>query len=136
MAYTISQIAREANVHIETVRYYEKRGLISKVARNESGYRIYTQDDVKDIQFIKRAQEIGFTLEEIREVLYLYKHEDERHASDMYQFAIAKIQQVDQKISQLQTFKALLESVTDRPTSSLPLSKSQCPVIQKCTVKE
>ncbi|QMV44542.1 heavy metal-responsive transcriptional regulator [Cohnella cholangitidis] len=136
MAYTISQIARESNVNIETVRYYEKRGLISKVARNESGYRIYTQDDVKDIQFIKRAQEIGFTLEEIREVLYLYKHDNERHASDMYQFALAKIQQIDQKIGQLQNFKSLLESVTDRPPSSLPLSKSQCPVIQKCTEGE
>lgn len=58
MDLTGSQVVSEANVHIETVRYYEKRGLIATAPRNESGYRMFPQQTVSDIQFIKRAQEI------------------------------------------------------------------------------
>jgi DNA-binding transcriptional MerR regulator len=133
---TISQVAQSSNVPVETVRYYEKRGLIAKPPRSESGYRMFTQETVEDIRFIKRAQEIGFTLEEIREILRIYKRDDYFPTSEMYQFALEKVREIDAKIRQLQTFKALLESVTNRPPSTLPLPKSQCPVIQKCAERE
>ncbi|MCD8502155.1 MAG: MerR family transcriptional regulator [Bacillaceae bacterium] len=66
---TISQVAREANVNIETIRYYERRGLISEPPRTESGYRKFPQEVVNDIKFIKRTQDLGFTLEEIKSLL-------------------------------------------------------------------
>lgn len=66
---TISQVARKANVNIETVRYYEKTGLISKPPRMESGYRCFPPEVVKQITFVKRAQELGFTLSEIKELI-------------------------------------------------------------------
>ncbi|MCQ6560250.1 MerR family DNA-binding protein [Paenibacillus mendelii] len=127
---TVSQVAAASNVRMETVRYYERRGLITKPPRSESGYRMFTQ--VEDIQFIKRAQEIGFTLEEIRGILNLYKSEEFLPSKEMHQLAQAKVQEIDEKINRLQQFKALLEQVTTCPVSMMPLPKSQCPVIQKC----
>ncbi|WP_106767842.1 MerR family transcriptional regulator [Paenibacillus faecalis] len=129
---TISQVAIRSNVHIETIRYYERRGLISKPPRSESGYRMFSHEAVEDIQFIKRAQEIGFTLEEIRELLTIYRNEDYFPTHKMLQLALAKVEEVGKKISQLEQFKAVLESVTIRPTFMLPSSKSQCPIMKRC----
>ncbi len=68
---TIGKVAKRAQVNVETVRYYERRGLIPQPPRRESGYRRYSQDTVARIQFIKRAKELGFTLKEISELLFL-----------------------------------------------------------------
>ncbi|GEC89301.1 MerR family DNA-binding protein [Brevibacillus brevis] len=133
---TRSQVASEANVHIETVRYYEKRGLIATAPRNESGYRMFPLQTVADIRFIKRAQEIGFTLEEIKNLLILYKKDEELPTQEMHQLALAKIEEINKKISQLEHFKALLEEVTDRAPSMWSRSKEQCPIMQKCSKGE
>lgn len=68
---TIGQLAKNAGVNIETIRYYERRGLIPEPPRRESGYRQYSPEFVTRIQFIKRAQELGFSLNEIAELLAL-----------------------------------------------------------------
>ena len=68
---TIGQLARKASVHVETVRYYERRGLLPEPPRRWSGYREYSDDDVARLQFIKRAQGLGFSLKEIAELLAL-----------------------------------------------------------------
>ena len=68
---TRGQLARKADVNFETIRYYEKMKLMPEPERTESGYRIYTQEAVTRIQFIKRAQELGFSLKEISELLTL-----------------------------------------------------------------
>jgi DNA-binding transcriptional MerR regulator len=126
--FTISQVAKACGVHIETVRYYERRELIAKPSRNESGYRMFTGEAVQDIRFIKKAQEIGFTLEEIRKLLNIYKKEDYFPINEMHQFAVSKIKEIDEKIRDLQQFKTLLTIAT----SVSPSSKLTCPVIQKC----
>jgi len=128
---TRSQVAAASNVRIETVRYYEQRGLISKPPRSPAGYRLFTQEAVEDIRLIKRAQDIGFTLEEIRGLLSVYKNKGYHPTEEMYQSTVVKIREIDDKIIQLLKFKALLESVTNIPVSNLPLPKSQCPVLQK-----
>ncbi|RMD87435.1 MAG: MerR family transcriptional regulator, partial [Candidatus Dadabacteria bacterium] len=68
---TIGKVATQAGVHVETVRYYEQRGLIPKPPRSAAGYRVYSEPYVERIRFIKRAQELGFTLKEIKELLFL-----------------------------------------------------------------
>lgn len=133
---TRSQVASEANVHSETVRYYEKRGLIAAAPRNKSGYRMFPQQTVTDILFIKRAQDIGFTLEEIKNLLILYKKDEELPTQEMYQLALDKIEEINKKISQLQHFKALLEEATKRPPSMWSVSREQCPIMQKCAKGE
>src|SRR5919199_5139981 len=70
-ALTIGQIARRAGVGVETVRFYERQGLLEEPARKESGYRQYPEDVVARLRFIKRAKELGFSLKEIKELLAL-----------------------------------------------------------------
>jgi len=67
----IGRVAREAGVNIQTVRYYERRGLVSPEGYRDSGYRLYTDEAVRKIRFIKNAQELGFTLDEIARLLKL-----------------------------------------------------------------
>jgi DNA-binding transcriptional MerR regulator len=71
MALTIGQVATAANVNIQTIRYYERRGMFAAPRRTASGYRQYTQDAVSRLRFIKHAQELGFSLKEIQELLDL-----------------------------------------------------------------
>ena len=67
----IGAVAPRADVNIQTVRYYERRGLLPKPPRTESNYRLYSEDSVRRVRFVKRAQELGFSLKEIKELLAL-----------------------------------------------------------------
>ncbi|MBB6449784.1 MerR family mercuric resistance operon transcriptional regulator [Geomicrobium halophilum] len=124
---TISQIAKASNVNIETVRYYEKRGLISEPPRTESGYRMFSEEVIQDIQFIKRAQDIGFTLEEIK-TLVIASHNEDFHSEEIYEFAMNKIHEIEKKIHDFNHMKSLLGDLAAKcPGSGVP--KDQCPII-------
>lgn len=127
---TISQAAKQAGVHIETIRYYERRGLLPTPPRTNSGYRMLSSETVHDIQFIKRAQDLGFTLEEIKKLLSIYKTEDYFPIEEMHQFTTEKIRQIDEKIEQLNKFRSILELVAHRPFSDRTPSKDDCPLIK------
>jgi Hg(II)-responsive transcriptional regulator len=110
-ALTTGALAREAGVHLETIRFYEKRGLVPEPARNASGYRQYTADAVQRVRFIKRAQELGFTLEEIGELLELRAHPNGRNAR-VRRLADLKLETVDAKIRDLQRMRKELRALT------------------------
>lgn len=97
---TIGQLAERAGVNVETVRYYERRGLLSEPARTGSGYRDYEPDAVARLRFIKRAQGLGFTLREIEELLGLRVHH-EGACEAVGQKTREKITLVRQKIREL-----------------------------------
>ncbi|MGC8550763.1 MAG: MerR family DNA-binding protein [Acidobacteriaceae bacterium] len=105
---TVGRLARHAGVNLETVRYYERQGLVSPAARTESGYRIYQQEAVRRIRFIKRAQELGFSLHEIKELLSL-RVDSDATAADVRVRAQAKLVSVEEKIRHLQN---ILQSLT------------------------
>jgi DNA-binding transcriptional MerR regulator len=127
---TIGQVAKAANVNMETVKFYERKELITKPSRSESGYRIYSEIALEEIAFIKQAQEIGFTLQEIKQLRSLLQDDDYFPAEEMYAYASTKVKEIEQKIARLESFKSLLEQVTKLPEESLPLSKGQCPVLK------
>jgi len=127
---TVSQIAKEAGVNIETIRYYERRGLLPPPPRTQSGYRMFAIETVHDIQFIKRAQDIGFTLEEIKALITIHKSEDYFPSGEMQQFALEKICKIEERINQLNRFKSILEAVAHRPHSNLVPSKKDCLIMQ------
>ena len=108
-ALTIARAAQEASVNIETVRFYERKGLIERPAKGE-GYRIYSPNQVARIRFIKEAQQIGFSLAEIRELLAL-RADPNADCSAVQQQAIAKQQEVRHKIEQLRDIDAALETL-------------------------
>jgi Hg(II)-responsive transcriptional regulator len=108
-ALTIARAAREAGVNIETVRFYERRGLIERPPKGE-GYRVYSSDQVARIRFIKEAQQIGFSLAEIKELLTL-RGDPNADCSVVQQQAMAKQQEVRRKIEQLREIDAALETL-------------------------
>lgn len=119
------KLAKAAAVNIETLRYYEKRGLLPEPPRKESGYRVYPESAVERLLFIKGSQALGFTLEEIRELLTLRV---DKHATrtDVRQRAYEKVQDIEQKIAALQAMRHALNELIkqchgDGPTAECPI---------------
>jgi len=107
---TTGEAADRAGVNIQTVRYYERRGLIPEPPRTSGGFRQYKPDHVARIRFIKRAQELGFTLEEAGELLDLRATLDADRA-DVRAVAQEKRDEIDQKIADLQRMRATLNDL-------------------------
>lgn len=105
---TTGEVAERAGVNIQTVRYYERRGLLPEPARLPSGYRAYDADYVARIHFIKRAQELGFSLSEIEELLSLRATPDES-SREVRARTVAKITEIEEKIRDLHRMKTTLE---------------------------
>ena len=107
---TIGQVAKRAGVNIETVRYYERQGLIPEPSRRASGYRQYSADFVKRIQFIKRAQTLGFSLKEITELLEL-RIEPDTACDEVRSRAEQKVESIEEKIQTLARMKQVLDEL-------------------------
>ncbi|MDR9855202.1 MerR family transcriptional regulator [Paenibacillus sp. VCA1] len=126
---TIGELANQAGVHLETVRYYERRGLIPEPPRTKAGYRMYSEADVDHIRWIRQAQAIGFTLEEIRYLLML-RTGAIWPEKEMRAYARDKITEIEKKINQLVEMKSLLESAVSQTNDCL----ESCPVL--CFINE
>ncbi len=97
MTLTIGKLAKHANVTIETIRYYQRKGLLTEPDKPATGYRQYPAETIARIQFIKRAQQSGFTLKEIAELLSL----DGEHCEDVQKMAEQKRLQIDKQLKDL-----------------------------------
>jgi Zn(II)-responsive transcriptional regulator len=106
-AMRIGELARRAGVNIQTVRYYERRGLLPAARRRPSGYREYTDAGLDRLRFIRRAQELGFTLAEIDELLSL-RLARATTASDVKARAEAKIAAIDERLRDLERIRGAL----------------------------
>jgi MerR family mercuric resistance operon transcriptional regulator len=126
VTFKIGEVARRADVNKETVRYYEKRELIPEPDRRRSGYRIFTQRHIDQIKFIKRSQELGFTLSEIKELLEL-RMDEETTCSEIKNEAQEKYQDVVEKIEDLQRIKGILLELIDSCAGEGP--KGDCPIL-------
>ncbi len=124
--FSIGQVARKTGVGAETIRFYEKEGLLEASARTKSGYRQYNQQSIERIHFIRQAKYLGFTLKEIRELLYLLA-ESRDMCQDMQQSALLKITEMDQKIAALQALRIkLLNAVMLCDTDN---GSEMCPIL-------
>jgi Cu(I)-responsive transcriptional regulator len=121
----ITETAREAGVNTQTLRYYERRGLLPKPPRRGSGYRDYSDDAVRIVRFIKRAQELGFSLDEIEQLIRL---RGVRRGERQRVRAIAerKVVEIDKKIAQLQSMRAALDHLI---ASCHRGGAAECPII-------
>lgn len=126
-ALTIGQVAKQTQVNVETVRYYERRGLIPDPPRRDSGYRMYSPEVVKRIQFIKRAQDLGFSLKEIAELLDL-RVEPQTSRGEVKQRAITKIADIERRIEGLQGMKRALRKLT--ATCQGEQNSGSCPILE------
>ena len=130
---TIGKLAKEAQVNVETIRYYERRGLIPRPPQRKSGYRLYSQDIVSRIHFIKRAQELGFTLKEISELLYLRVAPDTTCA-DVKKRAEIKIADIEEKIGALESIREALTKLVALCRGKGPTG--ECPIMEMLDAKE
>jgi len=124
---TIGRLAKQAGVNLETVRYYERRGLLPKPPRSASGYRLFPSDAARRLRFIRRAQELGFSLKEIRELLSLRVLRNTT-SRDIRARAEAKIADIEAKICSLGSMKKILRKLTGVCNGCAPLAK--CPILE------
>jgi MerR family mercuric resistance operon transcriptional regulator len=111
---TIGEAARSAGVGIETIRFYQRRGLIALPTKPQGrGFRIYSPDEIKRIRFIRQAQQIGFSLQEIEELLAL-RADPAADCSTVRAQALAKLDEVHDKIEQLRRIGSALEALIAR----------------------
>ena len=124
---TIGKLAKRADVNIETIRYYERRGLIPKPDRRESGYREYSDEATKRILFIKRAKDLGFSLKEINELLSL-RLDPGILCSEVKNRTELKIEDIEGKIKTLQRMKKALVRLTKSCSGFGPVK--ECPILE------
>lgn len=130
---TIGKVAHSAGLAIDTVRYYEREGLLDKPARSASGYRHYTPDAVARLRFIRQAKDLGFSLSEIRELLAL-KVAPGKSCADVKARAEAKIANVEQRIAQLTRMKRALTKLATACSGRGPTS--DCPILEAMETRE
>jgi MerR family copper efflux transcriptional regulator len=121
---TIGRLAKQAGVKIDTIRYYERNGLIPEPTRRLSGYREYGATDVARLRFILRAKDLGFTLAEISELLSLSAGRDVRGVKRR---AEQRLEQVEHKIKELQRVRRGLKTLIDACPGHGELER--CPII-------
>ena len=132
-ALTIGRVAKQAGVNIETLRYYERRRLLEEPPRSVAGYRLYPPDAYKRILFIKRAQELGFSLKEIRELLSL-RAAPRARCADVRQRAEAKIQVIEERIRALQAMQKALLKLVAECSGRGPVT--ECPILESLESEE
>jgi len=128
---TIGRLAASAQVNVETVRYYQRRGLMREPARPTGSVRRYSNDDVRRIRFIKRAQQLGFTLEEITNLLKL---EDGRSCRETERLAQQKLGLVESRLADLGRLRRTLRELIGRCESGR--GKITCPIIESLVAEQ
>ena len=123
----IGDVARAAGVNVQTIRYYERRKILAPAERKDSGYRLYTEDAVTTIRFVKHAQELGFKLDEIRDLLALRIPSTSR-CKRVRERSIAKLSDVQGKIKMLKKIeRTILKLIKD---CEADVTSKECPIIR------
>ena len=120
------QLAKKVNCNLETIRYYEKEGLLPEPRRSENGYRLYSDKDVKRLNFIRRCRELGFTIVEIRELLSLV--DDHNYTcADISIITEEHIMEVQRKISDLKKILKTLQGMAKQCDAD---NSPDCPILE------
>jgi Hg(II)-responsive transcriptional regulator len=130
---TVGKVAKAAGVGVETLRFYEREGVLDPPARTASGYRIYDAHTIDRIRFIHRAQGLGFTLREIRELIALDSDPD-AECDELRAHAVHKVELIERKIADLEAMKIGLGALLDSCTAGQPIR--DCPVMRCLTEVE
>lgn len=122
--YLRGQVSKMTGLNIETLRFYEKTGLISVPKRTNSGYRLYSEDTLNRLEFIKRAKNSGFALDEIKQLFLIFdsKTIDEQYMSELLD---KKIDSISREISELNGMSVFLKKVKDNISNP-----NKCPLLQ------
>ena len=128
---TIGKLARQAGVGIDTVRFYERAGLLPKAQRTASGYRLYEPRDADRLRFIRRAKAVGFSLDEIAELLQLNAGKGTR--ASVRKLAQHRLDDLNQKLEEMTAIRDALSHLVKRCSGDGPVSG--CPIIEGVLAK-
>ena len=120
----IGQAAAASGVNAKMIRHYESIGLIVPAGRGENGYRIYNQDDLHVLSFIKRARKLGFSMKDIQQLLGLWQHE--RPSAEVKRLALGHIADLDRRISELQGMRDTLSHLAQACHGD---ARPACPIL-------
>lgn len=122
----IGEAAKASGISAKMIRYYETIGLIGRATRSESGYRHYSQADVHTLSFIRRARDLGFTVEQIGELLALWRDRS-RASADVKRLALAHVSALEHKAAELRTMSLTLRSLAARCQGD---DRPDCPIVE------
>lgn len=131
---TTGRLAKRVEVNPETIRYYEREGLLATPNRLQSGYRVYPEESIQRVRFIKRAQNLGFSLHEIKELLSMRLELTGRECAEVKKLAAEKIAEIDGKIQILVRMRSVLQQLEEQCPGSGPLSG--CPIVESLQQEE
>ncbi len=127
MTMTIGQAADHLGVSVQTIRFYEREGLLPRLARSAAGYRRIDADSIKRIQFIQHAQDVGFTLREISALLSL-RADPDGSCEDVQRYTGEKIAELERRMVKLESMKRTLENLSAMCEGGLPATA--CPILE------
>jgi Cu(I)-responsive transcriptional regulator len=126
MTMNIGQAAEASGVSAKMIRYYESIGLIPKTARTEAGYRMYSENDVNTLAFVRRARDLGFSVEQIAELVALWRDRD-RASTDVKRIALEHVEILERKARELQEMAATLKHLAKHCHGD---ERPECPIIE------
>lgn len=130
---TSGEVARQAGVSKESMRYYERMGLLPEPQRSEARYRLYTEAAVSRLRFIKKAQHLGFSLDEIKDLLVLNEAKNE-DAGQVKRLAESKLEAIDLKIKELEAMRTSLNNLV-LTCGGEHTARETCPILQELAEK-
>ncbi|MGR5143717.1 Zn(2+)-responsive transcriptional regulator [Photobacterium sp. DNB23_23_1] len=128
--YLIGQLAKHCGVSSDTLRFYEKNGLLLPAGRSKSGYRLYSEGDLSRIHFILRAKAIGLSLDEIRELLDIRLEASQHSCAEVKAITQAKLDDVDRKMAELARIRNALQKINDACCGHADDDASHCSILE------
>lgn len=127
--YRIGQLAKLASVTPDTIRYYEKQGMMSHDVRSEGGYRLYTEQDLQRLKFIRYAKQLGFTLESIAELLSIRVEPEQHTCQESKSIVQTRLDEVEKKLKELEHMRVSLQRLSDACCGSAH-SSAYCSILE------
>ena len=125
--YSIGQAAEQAGVSVKMVRYYESIGLVPRASRTQGGYRLYTENDIHQLVFIRRARALGFTIDEIGKLLALWRNK-RRASAEVKRLALNHIETLEEKIAELEAMRDSLRHLARHCHGD---ERPDCPILEE-----
>jgi MerR family copper efflux transcriptional regulator len=109
----ISEAANSSGLSSKTIRYYEQIDLIVSARRDTNGYRTYSESDLTELRFVHRARDVGFTVQECRQLLDIHRN-PQRHSADVRELVLEKCQQIEHRIKELRSMNTMLQNLANQ----------------------
>lgn len=127
--FQIGELAKRCSVSADTLRFYEKNGLLIPAGRSESGYRLYDEGNQKQVNFILKAKDLGLSLDEIRELLEIKLEATEHSCAEVKSITSAKLRLIDEKIAELTRIRSALRKINDACCGHVDDDASHCSIL-------